>query len=821
MRRAPVFALAAMLCGCFDIAPAPGPLLPIDYGLLSDANLGPRPDRGFVEDAAPLPDFDAAPTSCEGDIDCAPARFCQRGACIEGCRLDPDNCAPEGGRPSACDPVPRACRLEVPCCADNGCSLVFEGTCAGTVPNANDCRDDPCTTRCATDRQCPVGTWCRTSDQRCLEGCRLDDPAACPRAESCSSGTHDCGPRACAGDDDCPDFQLCDDGVCSLPCAGDEDCGAERRCEDDGRCGEAFDCEDDAREPDDLAADATVVRLERAGGQARARVDGGVICGRDADVYALDLLQGERFRVDLETDGPLGLRVTGERLEAPIEGEARVEYPAAGAAVPAGRYLVQVGADTPDLRTPYALQIAVAPAVPGCFPDAREPDDAPAQAFRGAGDETGYTGTLCGSPDWFVVHVSPDDGIEVQVDAVAGTPRMLVDLFAEGDLDRAPSFQLPAQVIGNTVRHSFRVAPANGAFGDEDWYLRVRPADEASAVEYRARMQVLVPSAVCSADEAERAERNDRGENATSLPVVSAGQRFVADGLLCSSPEDVDWYRFDIAQAGSRVCVMVQAEDDTLGADLDLALYPAQAQGADICLFDVQCGEGAACLDGRCTAAIATSASELGVEMIARSRGGDLPGRRLVRVSRARIGPEQGYRVAVSVTPPAPCQPDWQERGRLNDDPVLATPLGAGGTAICDAWICQDERVGGDWYGIDLPAGEDRTVFVRFDRARDGALRLDVSGQAMAAAAVPEGDVQCVNLRGGASDGMALVRVGADSFAPDQDRVDYALRVVPTDLGIRPTGACAVLGGSPLPACTPDNVDGDACWPTVDVTVDP
>ncbi len=818
--RAALPALLVLVAGCFEVAPAPTlPDLP-EFGVPQGDGGGPRPDGGApVDDArVPGPPVDAAPTSCEDDIDCPFDRYCQRGACIQGCRVQPDNCAPENNRPTACDPVPRSCRTQVPCCAEGACALVFEGTCAGTVAQANDCRDDPCRPRCATDAQCPEDTYCRTSDQRCVEGCRLNDPASCPRTETCDGTTRDCGPRACDEDADCPDFQLCDGGRCAVPCEDDAECGPDRVCGDEGRCTAAFACADDAREPDDTADTATPLAVERVAGLANLRVEQGILCGADADVFALDLQQGERFRLNLDTEGPLRLRVTGERLDAPLEG-AEILFPDAGVIRPAGTYFVEVRALEGMLRTPYALDVAVAPASPGCFADAREPDDAPAEASRVPGDATVYAGTVCGSMDWMVASVGADDGLEIRVETVAGAPRLLVDLFAAADLDRAPTAQLPPQVVSNRIRHAFRVPPASELLEAGDYYLRVRPAEEGTAIDYTARMEVLEPSAICSSDVAEAATRNDRGEDATTLPAVVEGRRFVAEGLLCSSPDDVDWYAFEVASGGSRVCVMATADRPTDG-DLDLGIYPEEPPPAgDLCLRDVQCDAGA-CIDGRCAAPIADATTELGAEMAPFRRGELLPGRRLLRVGRAAVGPELGYTVAVSVTPPAPCAPDWQERARLNDDPAVATELGDGAVALCDAWICQDERLGGDWYAVEVPAGEDRTVYVAFDRDADGDLRLDVSGRD-AGVAVPDGDAQCLNLRGAAQAGVALVRVGAEAFVDGRDRLDYALRVVPTDLAVRPTGACALLGAAPLAACAPDAAEGDACWPTVEIAVDP
>jgi hypothetical protein len=87
----------------------------------------------------------------------------------------------------------------------------------------------------------------------------------------------------------------------------------------------------------------------------------------------------------------------------------------------------------------------------------------------------------------------------------------------------------------------------------------------------------------------------------------------------------------------------------------------------------------------------------------------------------------------------------------------------------------------------------------------------------------PDYNHQCINVSGG--DVGAEVEFGVASlsnFIDDGDmRIDYSLRVVPTDLAARPNGECARFGAGEFLACDPsdpgqmDNSFAQECWPTV------
>ena len=82
---------------------------------------------------------------------------------------------------------------------------------------------------------------------------------------------------------------------------------------------------------------------------------------------------------------------------------------------------------------------------------------------------------------------------------------------------------------------------------------------------------------------------------------------------------------------------------------------------------------------------------------------------------------------------------------------------------------------------------------------------------------------QCININGGSVDTDLEFGVASlFNFADDGDeRIDYSLRVVPTDLVANPDGECARFGANEFSACAagdPGQADfafAQECWPTV------
>ena len=87
----------------------------------------------------------------------------------------------------------------------------------------------------------------------------------------------------------------------------------------------------------------------------------------------------------------------------------------------------------------------------------------------------------------------------------------------------------------------------------------------------------------------------------------------------------------------------------------------------------------------------------------------------------------------------------------------------------------------------------------------------------------PSYNYQCINVSGG--EVRRDLEFGVSSlfnFIDDGDeRIDYSLRVVPTDLTVNPDGECARFGAGQFSACEAndlgqmDNSLAQDCWPTV------
>jgi hypothetical protein len=276
----------------------------------------------------------------------------------------------------------------------------------------------------------------------------------------------------------------------------------------------------------------------------------------------------------------------------------------------------------------------------------------------------------------------------------------------------------------------------------------------------------------CDDDPAELAGRNDAPDEATNLG--NANRIDVANGRLCNVDPDApdeDWFRFDVDEANARVVVTLQF-DPTQG-DLDLRLF-----------------------DGVAGVQLADSSTRFDTELIAQPRGQVPVGPYLVRVSSPRQS-QIPYRLTVTVVPPAlPCAPDFHEGANGNDNMQSAVALGGREVRMGDAWVCAGERRTGDWYRIDV-GNRDRTIHLSYARNSDGQLQLAAMTQDLRAfveSVEVQTSVQCINVRANGNATPLFLNVAASTvFSDGDDRVDYVLQVVDTDLNANPRGACDVL----------------------------
>ncbi len=392
-----------------------------------------------------------------------------------------------------------------------------------------------------------------------------------------------------------------------------------------------------------------------------------------------------------------------------------------------------------------------------------------------------------------------------------------------------------AEVAGTLAgRYCVSVDGQGPAQGPYDLFVRRDPVGEG----------------VCAADRIEVPDgpRNDSARTATPLPDVSPnGTRFeFQQGYICD-PEggaDFDWYSFPVAEANSAVCVMIDGfDDDRSNVQAELFNGAGNPNG-DGCANDAACGDGLACVAGRCTAPsdVSTTGFDFELMKLARAEVADRTGDYLVRVSHGDDG-ESAYNLAVTVQPAAdPCPDDWQELGDSNDDQNNPTFLGAGQVGLCDAWICNNERnrQDGDWYEITVPANTDRTIVIDYSFGGEGQLAMELYGDLFEDPAdefsnyvkseLGQLSQQCINIRGGdvEMDARLHVWLAGGAFVGDGNRVDYSIRVVPTDLDVNPNGACAVLGANPdIAPCPPraewqeipglGRIQPNDCWPAFTV----
>ncbi len=791
-----------------------------------------------------------SPDNCDGDARCGPDRTCGT-AC-----LDDESCD-EG---QYCDAGQNVCRNRCLEATHTGC-VAFERCEAGRcVPG---CADDPAEIDGDDDRaSAPAVEWSGGAVQSARYGNRFACPADAdvlavdgPRIEATLLYDEVDGVLALRILD-ADGAILAEDSVggspkrlrIDAPRAFVEVIGVDLR----GRVpyrlelrrADAGTCFPDTRDP----ADDRVAGAQRLGQRPQASfvdIVEGAACpgdtdwacfsmaaadGLEATVAGCEGLSGAIYRADRTDDAPVHvLAADDQRLRF-------VADPGRGAFTD-GDWCLAVRNPGDANCEAYALALAFERRGEICS-DPLEPDDRLEDALRldGGGPLADAAGRLpygveqtldagaracIGDTDRFSFEADAGDGIVAWLIADGpGADALTVD-FQDAD-GRPRGTRGGASAPGEAPRAA-RVSAAR----DGGMYVAVGGGSEA-AVAYRLVIVRTPGDGSCPEDGWENVDlRDDTGADAQS-PADTEPGRVVIEGAALCHPDaaDEDWYRVPIDRPRTRVCIGAAFRHAVADMTVQVFRAPTGRCGVDAagecCEVSADCESGFGCAAGFCRAAIAEGASRTDDEFIDVDKTlMDVDDDLLVRVLRDpedRPGVDDGpatYDLTITRAPADPdrCAPDWHERLGANDNRASATALGSGREGLCDTWICDEERAAGDWFTIRVPAGSDRTVFVEFDSS-EGSLLLTAIDPLREPERIVESvergtDVQCINVRGTDAERTVLLQINADDIEPGGDRrVDYALRVEPTDLSLFARGACDDLAGGAFP---------DAMWPRLDL----
>ncbi len=217
-------------CGCTQLNASPS--LPVGFVLIGLVGLRLRRRRtplpkkdilgllivfavgcGSNGEGVDLSDIEV-PVPCTSDVECPVDRYCDGTFCIEGCRVEPNNCLV-----GVCDAETNQC---IQCATDADCAF---GTCVQNI-----CEYEP---ECATDDECGADQFC-SADSLCESGCRTS-PDSCSD-QICNPDTREC--VGCFVDGHCAADEFCDDGTCATapnPCGEFGFCPTGQYC-DMGEC---------------------------------------------------------------------------------------------------------------------------------------------------------------------------------------------------------------------------------------------------------------------------------------------------------------------------------------------------------------------------------------------------------------------------------------------------------------------------------------------------------------------------------------------------------------------------------------------------------
>ncbi len=361
-------------------------------------------------------------------------------------------------------------------------------------------------------------------------------------------------------------------------------------------------------------------------------------------------------------------------------------------------------------------------------------------------------------------HMDPDDGAaDADGDGVSNAHEINAGMDMNNGADAGADFDLDG--ISNGDEATWGLDPRNPADADAD-----PDGDGMSSRNEIARGRDPL-RADCANDPAEIDGRNDGVDEATVVEIDR--QASIDNGTLCNSAaaDDADFYRFEVEDEDMRLAI---ALEHPAGVDLNLRLFNA-ANGVQV----------------------ADSSTDLQRELIAIPRGQLQPGAYAVRVW-SPDGDEADYTLDITLLPAeAPCLPDVYEGQAGNDRPNQSAPLSVP-ARFGDAWVCTAERQAGDWYRLGL-TDRDLTVHITYTRA-DALMTLSANTErngnidAYEESVEVQSSVQCINVEATGNPTDVFVNVKAETiFSDGDDRADYVMQVVETDLDAAPRGACDEL----------------------------
>jgi hypothetical protein len=374
---------------------------------------------------------------------------------------------------------------------------------------------------------------------------------------------------------------------------------------------------------------------------------------------------------------------------------------------------------------------------------------------------------------------------------------------------------LNPSIMNDLEQYALQQATVVTSFNGPLW-IQIFGVDQSKGA-YRLFIQRTPNQGVCTQDVNEPIG-GDQELNPVSQLREEDEQRFsINQGYLCDAGTgaDEDWYAFEITQNQTRLCLSSSFRHANGDINIELFENDEVNQGEE-CQVHADCRTNQAassCILGYCRLPIEHAQSQDDGEFIHFSPFEGRIGNYYARV----YSPDQAentYRLNVTLLPTNDqCTADYHEGVQGNNRSQNATPLGSGRIQLCDTWICDSEREQGDWFEITIPAFATRSIHTRFEN-QQGRIILsaeDVStigGQIVDSPRNQNRNVHCINIVAGERAATIRLHIAGDVFYNQQNRIDYILQVLASNIDNGSQGACNALNGGIF-----DNV----IWPIMDL----